>query len=87
MAECMSFKDSVYTTSDDFQPFLVYMYVFAKECAIRIDKQQKERYNPTSAAKTQKNVATIYCADNYNESSIIFRCVMFRISLRFFLVR
>ena len=29
-------------------------YVFAKECAIRIDKQQKERYNPTSAAKTQK---------------------------------
>ena len=34
--------------------FIVYMYVFAKECAIRIDKQQKERYNPTSAAKTQK---------------------------------
>ena len=45
MAECMSSKDSVYTTSDDFQPFLVYRYVFAKECAIRIDKQQKERYN------------------------------------------
>ena len=37
--------------------------------------------------KHKKNVATIYCADNYNESSIIFRCVMFRISLRFFLVR
>ena len=26
MAECMSSKDPVYTTSVDFQPFLVYMY-------------------------------------------------------------